>query len=210
MNREKFLSKSFPEPNTGCWLWVGKTTADGYGQLHPGDNEFGLSSAHRYSYTIHHGHISANLQVLHKCDQPCCINPDHLFLGTQQENIADMDRKGRRKVGMGVRHSRAKIDDDIALSIKAMYRTGLYKQTDLANRFNISRSVVSKIVNGNGWKHVNGINLVSRLDKCRGALFPELNKVVIKEAVSCGHNQYTIAKYFKISQAYVSKISTQK
>lgn len=168
MTRQQFLDKAYPEPNTGCWLWVGKTNWCGYGELHKKDNEYKMIFAHRYSYAIHKGLFDENLKVLHTCDQPCCINPDHLFLGTQQDNISDMDAKKRRKCGRGVNHGHAKINNLIAIEIKKMYRHGKYRQIDVAKHFGISRSVVSKVVNGAAWKHVEGIGDIPRFEKRYG------------------------------------------
>jgi hypothetical protein len=84
-----------PEPNTGCWLWLGAINGrSGYGSAkHPALRK--NVSAHRISYEIHFGRAPEELGVLHRCDQPSCVNPDHLFLGTQQDNITDMLRKQR-------------------------------------------------------------------------------------------------------------------
>lgn len=82
---------SIPEPNTGCWLWLGH--GDRYGGISfPGNNRLG---AHRVSYVAFIGEIPNGLFVLHKCDVPFCVNPGHLFLGTQADNLADMRAKGR-------------------------------------------------------------------------------------------------------------------
>lgn len=87
----RFHDKYIPEPNSGCWLWVAGVNACGYGTI----SEFGKSQlAHRVSFILHGGIISdAGLRVLHTCDVPCCVNPDHLFIGTQRENVLDMERK---------------------------------------------------------------------------------------------------------------------
>lgn len=80
---------------TGCWIWIGSKDKDGYGRICGRTNyKHWNMKAHRVSYEYFIGQING-LQVLHKCDNPSCINPNHLFLGTQQENIADMMRKGR-------------------------------------------------------------------------------------------------------------------
>lgn len=81
------------EPNTGCWLWLGRRGARGYGQV--GFRGFKTRQAHRVSWLIHNGPIPDGLFVCHKCDTPPCVNPDHLFLGTCQDNLTDMARKNR-------------------------------------------------------------------------------------------------------------------
>lgn len=80
-----------PEPNTGCWLWTG-TSRNGYGRFIWDGNAY---TAHRVAYQILKGPVPPHLMVLHRCDTPACINPDHLFLGTQSDNMRDASRKGR-------------------------------------------------------------------------------------------------------------------
>lgn len=91
--REHFEAKYIPEPMSGCWLWMGGLNTDGYGTFH---FELRKAPAHRASWEIHCGSVPEGLYVLHKCDVPCCVNPDHLFLGTQKDNIQDCIKKGRR------------------------------------------------------------------------------------------------------------------
>lgn len=81
------------ERSAGCWLWTAGCQSNGYGtfQVAVGDRRL----AHRYSWSVHHGEIPAGLNVLHRCDTPACVRPDHLFLGTQKDNVADMRAKGR-------------------------------------------------------------------------------------------------------------------
>lgn len=91
----RFFRYAFPEPNTGCWLWgasLKEGKCGGYGQLKVNGKEV---TAHRVSYMIHKGPIPKGLYVLHTCDVRSCVNPDHLFLGTQKDNIHDMMKKGR-------------------------------------------------------------------------------------------------------------------
>lgn len=102
--RERFDAKWIPEPNSGCWLWLGALFVSGYGWFQRGHRKQPGARANRISWELHRGPIPDGLCVLHRCDNPSCVNPDHLFIGTQLDNIADRDRKGRQ--ARGVRHPR--------------------------------------------------------------------------------------------------------
>lgn len=91
---ERFWSKVARTQNEAdCWLWLGATRAGGYGSIKVGRK---LEMAHRVSYLLAHGSIDEGLCVLHRCDNPSCVNPSHLFLGTKKDNTADRISKGRR------------------------------------------------------------------------------------------------------------------
>ena len=89
----RFDAQHIPEPNSGCWLWIGSQRR-GYGLIWDAGKQW---LAHRVSWVIHSGAIPDGMHVLHKCDTPPCVNPQHLFLGTHAQNMADRDRKGRNK-----------------------------------------------------------------------------------------------------------------
>lgn len=89
---ERFYKKISPDPNSGCWLWIGAAFNHGYGQMRINGK---IKSAHRASWEIHNGDIPNDLFVCHKCDVKLCVNPDHLFLGTNSDNMKDMNDKKR-------------------------------------------------------------------------------------------------------------------
>jgi hypothetical protein len=91
--RSRLLNMSMPEPNSGCWIFTGCLTRLGYGSV--AKTKFIRLPAHRAAYEAFNGPIPAGLDVMHSCDLRCCINPDHLSLGTHADNMADMVRKGR-------------------------------------------------------------------------------------------------------------------
>lgn len=95
--RARFEEKVFAEPSCGCWLWSAFLGTKGYGQVFFSRNGKGESwGAHRLSWELYRGPIPAGLCVLHRCDNPACVSPDHLWLGTRAENNRDRDRKGRQ------------------------------------------------------------------------------------------------------------------
>ena len=96
--RERFMRHVSPEPNTGCWLWEVSCRPNGYGQFAP-DGSGRPVHAHRAAYELLVGTIPEGMQVCHRCDVRSCVNPDHLFLGTQKDNVDDMRAKGRAKWG---------------------------------------------------------------------------------------------------------------
>lgn len=92
--KERLSNKWTPEPFSGCWLWTGTVTSNGYAKIHF-SNPRRSESAHRVSWELYRYAIPKGLNVLHRCDVRCCVNPAHLFLGTMVDNAQDCIRKGR-------------------------------------------------------------------------------------------------------------------
>lgn len=139
-----------PEPNSGCWFWMGSGD-NSYGTVYLGP-KIGIVRAHRASWEHHNGPIPDGLNVLHRCDIPCCINPDHLFLGDQSDNTLDMYAKGRGHHAWqkGEKHSQARLTEAQAVEILHSSEP----RDVIANRFNISRVTVREIQTGRSWKHL--------------------------------------------------------
>jgi DNA-binding XRE family transcriptional regulator len=135
----------------GCWQWSGSKSSDGYGSFSIAHKMYG---AHRISWEIHYGQIPQGKHVLHKCDTPECVNPEHLFLGTHKENMRDMFSKGRRKHARGIRNGLAKLNDIKVKEIRRLHKTGKYTQNKIAAKFKVSRQVIGAILKKKTWTHV--------------------------------------------------------
>lgn len=137
----------------GCWLWSGSVSSYGYGKMKIDGKQF---SAHRFSWEIHIGVIDDGLCVCHTCDTPLCVNPAHLFLGTNQENSYDRHEKGRTKGAFpsGDKHPMSKLSTENVISIKKRLEDG-EAHKDIAKDFGVQREAITKIKNNKTWSHVS-------------------------------------------------------
>lgn len=133
-----------------CWEWSGHRVTQGYGRLRINGHRW---MAHRYAWTVMNGDIPAGQEVCHRCDNPPCCNPAHLFLGTHAENMADMAGKGRARPPVGTDHSNSKITPAIVRDIRDLRQQG-WTLARIGRQFNIHLSNVSLIANGKAWGHV--------------------------------------------------------
>lgn len=139
---ERFWKKVKTNPETGCREWTGGVCKNGYGKFFLNG---AMVSVHRFAVTVTSGEIGEGLYVCHKCDNPRCVNPEHLFLGTAKQNCQDMLSKGRRA------HWKAKLTLDDVMEIRTLHESG-ESATSLAEQFNISAGHASQIIRGKVWK----------------------------------------------------------
>jgi len=142
---ELFQEKYIMDENTGCWNWIARKNPKGYGQFHLGKT---IYQAHRASWVLYKGEIPEGLWVLHICDNPSCVNPNHLFLGTNDDNMKDMARKGRST--RGERSHTCKINEDIVKEIRNSKETA--KQ--LSKKFGLSVYGIYQVKYRKTWKWV--------------------------------------------------------
>lgn len=145
--KKAFDAKWSMDPETGCWMWTAAKTQHGYGKLANGKG--GWTLAHRASWGLHRGHPPEGMCVLHKCDTPACVNPDHLFLGSHQDNMRDRDRK-RRGIH-GTRHPSAKLNPKLAREIRELSSVG-WRKCELARAYGVTAPSIGKILEGRSWK----------------------------------------------------------
>jgi hypothetical protein len=155
----KPLSQRFEEhhitvPECGCWLWTGSLMPKGYGFLVVKRNKkMHTISAHRLSWQLHLGEIPAGLNVLHKCDVRCCVNPNHLFLGTSKDNTQDMINKGREGFSgpkpdmQGEKHFASKLTEEDVILIRGSSRSA----AGIARNLGVSAGAVLSVRNGRTW-----------------------------------------------------------
>lgn len=151
---QRFWSKVHRQGPQGCWLWMGKPAGDGYGRIQITRNGVGRSHrAHRIAYLLTHGHLDRNKLVCHTCDDPMCVNPGHLFLGTEKDNMRDKMRKGRHRAGVGVKNGNARLCPRSVRWIRRMVAAG-HLRAEVGQTLGVSRQCIDDIVNRRNWGHV--------------------------------------------------------
>jgi hypothetical protein len=148
---QRFAAKVQPPDANGCWLWAGAKSGAGYGHI----GVDGMTvSAHRVSWALVNGPVPDGLHVLHRCDVKRCVNPAHLFVGTNTDNVRDAINKGRfghsRHV-RGEKHPRAKLRAEDVYTIRAALAEGA-SQSSLARRFGVTSNAVNAIALGKSWR----------------------------------------------------------
>ena len=152
--RNRFEAK-YVKVSSGCWEWIAGRTEDGYGYFR--DGKRGVR-AHRFSYELYIGKIPDGMLVLHRCNNRKCVNPEHIYIGTQAENIRDSIAAGTHcsvlhEDRRGQMASLSKLDNDDVVHIKTMLKNGI-KQWLIAWVYQVRRSTIGNINTGYSWSHI--------------------------------------------------------
>lgn len=152
-NREKSFQERFEDkveliPFSTCHWWTANVSRR-YGQIQRNGKP---TRAHRAAYELYIGPIPQGVYVLHECDEPLCVNPKHLFLGTSQDNTDDMVSKGRDKKAFGARHYSTELTEKDILKIRNL--SGIVPQREIGRMFGLAQSSISLIINNKNWKQV--------------------------------------------------------
>jgi len=153
---EIYLKENSTENEKGCWEWNKYRDVGGYSKIMWTDPDgVVLKVGHRVSYSVFHGSFDTALYVCHKCDNRACINPEHLFLGTHQDNMDDKTAKGRPNGGQppGSAHAMSRLTEEDVLDIRARCSAG-ETQKALADKYSLLPQYVWKIVHRKRWKHI--------------------------------------------------------
>lgn len=137
---KRFFDKVMPEPNTGCWLWIGAINESSYGSMRVNKKTL---LAHRISFELHSRPIPKGKLVLHRCDNSLCVNPAHLYIGTDSDNTKDKLLRGRMN---------SKLSFALSKEIISNYSEGLLSQKDIGVKYGVSQTLISQIIRGKIWR----------------------------------------------------------
>jgi hypothetical protein len=144
--KQRFEEKFVVTPS--CWTWTGGRTSKGYGRIRVGNL---TTTAHRVSYKLYVADIPDGMIVCHRCDNPPCVNPDHLFVGTHGDNMKDKVQKGRLKKSFGARNGSTKLNEDQVRRIHSDHRL----HREIAADYGVATSQVQRIKAGRYWSHLS-------------------------------------------------------
>lgn len=207
---DRFWSKVNKSCQNGCWEWTA-STVQGYGQFGAGGRGVRNVRAHRFSWQLSNGPIPPGMDICHRCDNPPCVNPDHLFVGTRRDNIQDMIAKSRDRL-IGERSSNARLSDDAVRAIRYSFAAGVSRAV-LAEQYGIKPESVNHIVNGKRRRSAGALHPVSAFgNRPRGE---RNNRAKITDAQveellierSSGVTIRALAQKYGMSEAGVSSIT---
>lgn len=143
------------EKTDNCWIWRGGVNSRGYGNFAFRKNGKVINNrAHRFAYILSEGKVPLNLMVCHKCNNPLCVRPDHLYMGSGSDNVQDAIISGLWNPPQGEKNGMSKLTEKEVRKIRKMFASGNYYQKELANIFGVMRENISQIVNKRSWAHI--------------------------------------------------------
>ena len=148
MTEQRFWSKV--NKTESCWLWTAGIFSNGYGQY---KNKGKMLKAHRYSYELHKGKIAEGLLIRHTCDVRSCVNPNHLLVGTQQDNINDMIERNRHRYAKGESCHNAILTKDDVIEIRIFREFG-FTQQELGKMYGVVRETIKNVLLKKTWSHI--------------------------------------------------------
>ena len=158
--KERFWSFVWMPKKDGCWLWRGSVSSGGYGMLQVATKT--SRRAHRVSWELHFGMIQGDVCVLHTCDNPLCVNPKHLWLGSHADNMNDMSERGR-SFSRGESNNNSKLTEDDVLEIRRLLKISHLVQRDIAKKFEVTATLVSSIKYYKNWNYPKILGLEKEL-----------------------------------------------
>lgn len=187
-----------------CWNWLGGFRSGGYGRFYFQGKDF---CAHRLAYELEKGLLPDGYFVCHKCDNPPCCNPDHLFAGTQADNLADMVAKGRS--GKGEKNSQAILTVSAIIEIREQVKSGKSRES-LAQKYGVNASTITNIWLADSWQHIAGD--VGEAIKLQGsnvhfAKLVESDIPIIKKRLLDGESRKRIAEDYKVDRGTIELIA---
>ncbi len=204
---ERFMQQV--EITDSCWIWKGCVDKDGYGQFKGIFDSQRVRTAHRFSYVLFKGEIQKGLVVMHSCDNPSCVNPEHLSIGTIKDNLDDMRAKGRENFLKGEECNYAKLTEEKVKSILKDPRPF----ADIANDFEITVSTVNDIKRRKSWKHIDEEvvrSKKSRSDKGAGHYKTKLTDNAVREIRTSTESGKALAERFGITPQTICDIRKRR
>jgi hypothetical protein len=206
-----------PHPK-GCWMWAGSKVRShkgnygrmGYGRSRPG--------AHRFSWALHNGPIPEDMEICHSCDNPLCVNPEHLWLGTHHQNMLDCDVKDRRPPSMTKGNTpNRKLTAEQVIEISELLKQGVTRR-EIGKRYGVNPVTITAINLGKSWSHITGAAYDKPICASRppGAKRHHKAKLTINQVneirsrLAQGESSYALAKEYRVSRSTIYSIKTRK